>query len=170
MAQTAAWDRTHFFPSHEGHNVLPNSPFFARLLRHAHRQRIAVRDRNDQDIRKTYGDLLFDALALRYGAEQTLSQNVRAKLKRGEEVYVGILAAGSYEFAVAMIAVLAMGAAAVPMSKSVDNLQQGTVLTSQSRSKSSRGGCIFRYQSATGRHSVFIRSCWFGELCHQASY
>ena len=115
-----AWDRTHLFPSHEGFNVLPNSPFFTRLLRHAHRKRIAVRDRNDQDIRKTYGDVLSDALALRSIAEQTLSHSTRRKLKRGEEVYIGILAAGGYDFTVAMIAVLAMGAAAVPMSKSVD--------------------------------------------------
>ena len=115
-----AWDRTHLFPSHEGFNVLPNSPFFTRLLRHAHRERIAVRDRNDQDIRKTYGDVLSDALALRSIIEQTLSDSSRIRLKRGEEVYIGILAAGGYDFTVAMIAVLAMGAAAVPMSKSVE--------------------------------------------------
>lgn len=117
-----AWDRTNLFPSHEGPNVLPNSPFFARLLRHAHRQRIAVRDRNEQDSRKTYGDVLSDALALRSVAEQTLSDDTLAKLKRGEEVYLGILAAGGYEFTVAMIAVLAMGAAAVPMSKPVASI------------------------------------------------
>jgi malonyl-CoA/methylmalonyl-CoA synthetase len=146
-----AWDRTHLFPSHEGFNVLPNSPFFTRLLRHAHRERIAVRDRNDQDIRKSYGDVLSDALALRLVVEQALRDGTRAKLKRGEEVYVGILAAGGYEFTVAMIAVLAMGAAAVPMSKHDRILhilvrsRHSTFLTSRSRSKSSRGSSILCY-------------------------
>ena len=97
--------------------MLPNNPLFIRLLRHAYRDRIAVRDRNDQDISKTYGELICDALAVRNTLQQKLSHDVQARLKRGEEVYVGVLAAGSYQFAVAMIAGLAIGAAVVPMSK-----------------------------------------------------
>lgn len=112
------WDRTNFFPSHDGLHVLPNNPFFARLLRHAHRRRVAVRDRNGQDMSKTYGNLLSDALTLRSVLNDSLTSDTRARLRRGEEVYIGVLAAGGYEFAVAMVAVLAIGAAVVPMSKS----------------------------------------------------
>jgi malonyl-CoA/methylmalonyl-CoA synthetase len=97
--------------------VLPNNPFFIRLLRHAHRDRIVVRDRNDHDMSKTYGELICDALAVRSALQQQLSHDVQLKLKRGEEVYIGVLAAGSYQFAVAMVAGLAIGAAVVPMSK-----------------------------------------------------
>ena len=110
-------DRTYLFPSHEGPNILPNSPFFTKLLRHAHRRRVAIRDRNHDDVPKTYGELLSDALALRSVMESKLSSDIRAKLRRGDEVYIGVLAAGGYEFAVAMIAVLAIGAAVVPMSE-----------------------------------------------------
>jgi malonyl-CoA/methylmalonyl-CoA synthetase len=112
------WDRTDLLPSHEGQNVLPNNPFFARLLRHAHRHRIVIRDRNGQDVSKTYGDLLSDALALRVVLERTLSDDNLVRLRKGDEVYIGVLAAGGYEFTVAMVAILAIGAAVVPMSKS----------------------------------------------------
>jgi malonyl-CoA/methylmalonyl-CoA synthetase len=36
-------------------------------------------------------------------------------LEKGEEVYIGVLAGGGYEFAVGILAVLAIGAAAVPL-------------------------------------------------------
>ena len=110
-------DRTHLFPTHHGPNVLPNSPFFTKLLRHAHRGRVAVRDRNDQDVSKSYGNLLADALALRSVMERILSSEVMTRLKRGDEVYIGVLAAGGYEFSVAMVTALAIGAAVVPMSE-----------------------------------------------------
>lgn len=58
-----------------------------------------------------------DALVVRDALEQKLKDDVKARLRRGEEVYIGVLAAGGYEFAVAMAAVLAIGAAVVPMSK-----------------------------------------------------
>ena len=110
-------ERTQLFPRHEGPSVLPNSPFFTRLLRHAHRKRIAIRDRN-LGITKTYGDVLADALAIRSMVERSLSSEVLQSLKRGERVFIGVLAAGGYEFSVAMAAALALGAAVVPMSES----------------------------------------------------
>lgn len=128
MQDMEVWDRTNLLPSHEGQNVLPNNPFFARLLRHAHRNRIAVRDRNGQDTYKTYGDLLSDALALRAVLEQALSDDACARLRKGEEVYVGVLAAGGYDFTVAMVAVLAVGAAVVPMSKRNIDLKHDTYI------------------------------------------
>lgn len=109
-------DRTHLLPAHTGPNVLPASPFFGKLLRHAHRKRIAVRDLN-LGVEKTYGDALADALSLRMVLENTLDCSVLDRLAQGDEIYIGVLAAGGYEFTVAMLAVLAIGAAAVPMSR-----------------------------------------------------
>ena len=111
-------DRTALLPRHEGLNVLPNTPFFAKLLRHARRNRLAIYDA-DMGIRKTYGDILSDALTLRQVIKSQLSPATLAALKAGSEIYIGVLSAGGYEFTVAMLAVLALGAATVPMSKSI---------------------------------------------------
>lgn len=108
-------DRTHLLPSHTGPNVLPNSPFFGKLLRHAHHQRTAIRDVNLK-LEKTYGDTLADALALRMVLIAALDHTTLERLGKGDEIFIGVLAAGGYEFTVAMLAVLAIGAAAVPMS------------------------------------------------------
>ncbi|KAK5171985.1 uncharacterized protein LTR77_003622 [Saxophila tyrrhenica] len=108
-------DRSRIFPPHEGQNVLPNSPFFTKLLRHAHRGRLAIRD-HLLGVEKTYLDLLGDALSLRSALEKRLDPSVVRRLRRGDELYIGVLAAGGYEFAVAMVAALAIGAAVVPMS------------------------------------------------------
>lgn len=110
-------DRTNLLPHHEGPNVLPNSPLFSKLLRHARRNRIAIRDVN-LEVVKSYGDLLADALAVKLILEGTLDAVSLERLQREEEVYIGILAPGGYEFVVALLAVLAIGAAAVPMSES----------------------------------------------------
>ncbi|KAK5727762.1 hypothetical protein LTR17_012524 [Elasticomyces elasticus] len=107
-------DRTDMFPKHEGSHVLPNSPFFTKLLRHAHRERVAVRDLA-LGVTKTYGDALSDALSLRTTIERTLDADTLSRLKAGDEVFIGVLAAGGYEFTVAMLAALAIGAAVVPM-------------------------------------------------------
>ncbi|KAK3720803.1 hypothetical protein LTR37_003466 [Vermiconidia calcicola] len=45
-----------------------------------------------------------------------LSLSVLQSLRAGDEVFIGVLAAGGYEFTVAMVAALAIGAAVVPMS------------------------------------------------------
>lgn len=109
-------DRTLLFPAHEGDNVLPNDPFFAKLLRHAARGRNMVQDL-ELGVTKTYGDALADAVALRARIKTQLTPTAIRRLRQGEEVYIGVLAAGGYEFAVAVLAVLALGAAVVPMSK-----------------------------------------------------
>lgn len=105
-------------PPHRGTNILPNSPLFAKLLRYAHRrpQRVVVRDVN-AGVEKTHVQLLTDVLALRRVIETTLSPSVRDSLKTGEDVYMSILAPGGYEYTVAFLAILAVGAAAVPLSK-----------------------------------------------------
>jgi malonyl-CoA/methylmalonyl-CoA synthetase len=51
-------------------------------------------------------------------------------ISRGEEVYIAVLAAGSYEYAVAILATLALGAAVVPMT-TVLPLQEATYFTNK---------------------------------------
>ncbi|KAJ9605859.1 hypothetical protein H2200_009708 [Cladophialophora chaetospira] len=110
-------DRTSLVPSHIGPNVFPNNAFFSKLLRHARRDRLAVRD-VDLGLEKTYTELLSDALTFRAVIERQLGSETLSALEKGDEVYIGILAAGGYEFAVAVVAVLAIGAAIVPISVS----------------------------------------------------
>lgn len=109
-------DRTAIVPSHTGPLILPNSPFFGKLLRHARRDRLAIRD-VVLGVEKTYEDLLADALTLRAKLEKELSDEAKSGLAAQQEVFVGVLAAGGYEFAVAIVAALALGAAVVPMCK-----------------------------------------------------
>lgn len=107
-------ERTDFAPSHDGPHVLPNNPLFIRLLGHARRNRIAIKDKQ-LDLIKTYGELLDAVLSFTEVARASLPSEVKANLARGEEVYIGVLAAGGYEFTVAVLTVLALGAAVVPM-------------------------------------------------------
>jgi hypothetical protein len=109
------WDRTNHVPSHTGANVLPNHPVLSQLLRHASHGRLAIRDLN-LGVEKTYSDLLSDVIHLRNVVETILSPSVKAALGNGEEVYIGVLAAGGYEYAVAVLTVMALKAAIVPMS------------------------------------------------------
>ncbi|EAS29366.3 uncharacterized protein CIMG_08112 [Coccidioides immitis RS] len=110
------FDRTSFIPPHEGDTILPLSPFFSRLVRHAHRKppRLAVRDVN-LGFEKTYTQFLTDVLALRNTLRASLGEKATRDLKEGKEVYVGLLAAGGYEYAVGFVAIVALGAAVVPI-------------------------------------------------------
>ena len=110
-------DRTCFQPKHRGDHILPNTPFLAQLLRHAHSGLLAVRDDNAK-VEKTYSQLLADGLSVRKSIYQALPAYVHRDIDEGREVFVGVLAPGGYEYAVAVIAVYALGAAVVPMSKS----------------------------------------------------
>ncbi|KAJ5386525.1 hypothetical protein N7509_009066 [Penicillium cosmopolitanum] len=109
-------DRTLYVPSHEGENVLPNSPWFHKLLRYAQRKssRVAIRDVN-ANIEKTYHDLVSDALAFRNELRRRMSAQTLRDLAENKEVYIGLLAAGGYEYTVGFIAIVALGAAVVPM-------------------------------------------------------
>jgi malonyl-CoA/methylmalonyl-CoA synthetase len=109
-------DRTLFIPPHVGDNVLPNLPFFHRLLRYAQRKPspIVVRDLV-ADAEKTYHHLVSDVLAFRKVLERSISHEARRDLNADKEVYIGLLAPGGYEYTVGFIAILAIGAAVVPM-------------------------------------------------------
>jgi malonyl-CoA/methylmalonyl-CoA synthetase len=113
-SMSANLDRTQIVPSHEGPHVLPNNPLFTRLLRHAHKNRLAIKDQ-PLGVSKTYGELLDAVLGFREVVREALPSEVKEQLSRGDEVYVGVLAAGGYEFTVAVLTVLALGAAVVPM-------------------------------------------------------
>jgi malonyl-CoA/methylmalonyl-CoA synthetase len=109
-------DRTLHVPSHSGRNVLPCHSIFQRLLRFAHQKppRLAIREGNTGR-EATHIQLVSDVLAMKERLWNTLSQGVQQALQRKEEVYIAVLAPGGHEYAVAILAVLAVGAAAVPM-------------------------------------------------------
>ncbi|KAJ4986238.1 AMP-binding enzyme [Stagonosporopsis vannaccii] len=109
-------DRSFMVPQHIGYNVLPNTPLFSRLLRYASRTpaRIAIDDVRSKH-QATHLELLSDVLALRETVANALDADTLAALHRRDEVYIAIVAAGGYEYTVAMLAVLALGAAAVPI-------------------------------------------------------
>ena len=111
-------DRTLFIPPHAGDNVLPNLPFFHKLLRYAQRKPspIVVRDLV-AGVEKTYHHLVLDVLAFRKVLEGSLSHEARRDLIADKEVYIGLLAPGGYEYTVGFITILAIGAAVVPMGK-----------------------------------------------------
>ncbi|KAF2649870.1 acetyl-CoA synthetase-like protein [Lophiostoma macrostomum CBS 122681] len=109
-------DRVFMVPKHAGSNILPNTPLFSRLLRFASRvpARVAIDDvRSNQQ--RTHLELLSDVLVLRETILNALDSTTSEALERRDEVYIAIVAAGGYEYTVAMLAVLALGAAAVPI-------------------------------------------------------
>lgn len=105
-------------PKHEPRdNVLPCDPLFSRLLTLASRptQRPAIRDLNTR-VEKTTAELLSDAVNFREILRSRLRPETLQALRDGEEVYVSLLAPGGYEFAVGILAILGLGAAASPFS------------------------------------------------------
>lgn len=109
-------DRTLHVPPHIGRNVLPCHSLFQRLLRFAHQNppRLAIRESNTGR-EATHIQLVSDVLAMKEHLWNTLGHDVQVALQRKEEVYIAVLAPGGHEYAVAMLAILAVGAAAVPM-------------------------------------------------------
>ncbi|KAE9980262.1 hypothetical protein EG328_000397 [Venturia inaequalis] len=110
------WDRTKFAPQHNGRNVLPCMPLFTRLLRLAHRKllKVAVRDVR-ANTERTYLELLTDVLDFRERMKDIISSQNLEAIRKGQEIYIAVLAPGGYEFAVGVLAVLATGEAVVPM-------------------------------------------------------
>ncbi|KAH9826778.1 AMP-binding enzyme C-terminal domain [Teratosphaeria destructans] len=109
-------DRTLYTPSHTGPKIFPNHSLFNRLIRFAHHRtpKLCIRDANTGKV-ASHLQLLTDVLALRERLLQSLAPSVRAAMGRRGEVYIAVLAPGGYEYTVAMLAVLATGAAVVPM-------------------------------------------------------
>jgi len=107
-------ERTDFVPSHDPltGNILPCDPLFTRLLTLANRpiQRPAIRDINT-GVEKTIAELLGDVINLRRVLKAALKPATLRELQDGKEVFISILAPGGYEFAVGILAALALGAA-----------------------------------------------------------
>ena len=129
-------DRTQFVPSHGSYddNVLPANPLFTRLLTLAHRaeRRPAIRDVH-AGIEKDVAELLSDALNLRRVLKSHLTPDTIQDLHDGNEVYISVTAPGGYEFAVAILAVLALGAAASPFS-TVQPVEEAKYYVTKARS------------------------------------
>lgn len=92
-------------------------PLFSRLLRLANRRppKVAVRDVR-RGWERSHLDILADVLALRERIVQTIAEDVQERIRNGDEIYIAVLAPGGYEYTVAVLAVLALGAAVVPVS------------------------------------------------------
>jgi malonyl-CoA/methylmalonyl-CoA synthetase len=110
-------DRASFVPKHRGPNILPNSPFFSRLLRFAYRNKgLAIND-TTAGFTASHLQLLTDVLHLRNVFLDSLDEFTLAQLERGVEVFIIVLGPGGYEFVVAFFAVIAIGAVVVPLGK-----------------------------------------------------
>lgn len=109
-------DRANYTPRHIGPNVFPNYLYWGRLVRLAHKPHlIAVRDLTF-GYTASYQQLLTDVLHLRNHLRTRLSPNTLARLDRDEEVFANVLGPGGYEFTVAFLALMALGAVVVPIS------------------------------------------------------
>ncbi|KAF3034951.1 hypothetical protein E8E11_003758 [Didymella keratinophila] len=127
-------DRSFMVPTHAGANILPNTPLFSRLLRYAGRTpaRIAIDDVRSKH-QRTHIELLSDVLALRETVMNTLDSATLDALGRRDEVYIAVVAAGGYEYTVAMLTVLALGAAVVPITPALP-LDEAAYFIEKSRS------------------------------------
>jgi malonyl-CoA/methylmalonyl-CoA synthetase len=111
-------DRTQLVPQHTGRNVFPNSPLFGKLVQYAHQQppRVVIRD-VVAGIQKTHLELLTDVLALSQTIRATLGPAAPGRENEGTTICtVGLLAPGGYEYVVAFLAIVAVGACVVPLS------------------------------------------------------
>lgn len=107
-------DRTGFFPRHSSlsDNVLPNDPLFLKLLTLAngkYRHKPIIRDVKLK-LERNILSLLGDVVCFKKVIKQSLTCQTLQDLDDGKEVFICICAAGGYEFTVAILATLALGA------------------------------------------------------------
>ncbi|KAK5943762.1 hypothetical protein PMZ80_004771 [Knufia obscura] len=112
-------DRCSFAPKHTGLNVFPNFYFFSRLVRLAHKPRLLAINDVTFGYKATYQQFLTDVLHFRNILRQTLDPTIVAKLDRDEEVFINLLGPSGYEFAVAFLSLMALGAVIVPISPDI---------------------------------------------------
>lgn len=131
--ETKMAERVDFVPRHEGDYVFPGDQLFTCLLHLAHLpgQPFAVRDVNT-GIERTHAQLLSDVLNYRRVIKNNLSPDVLRAVGNRKEIYIHILALGGYEFTVAILAVLALGAIPSPLSIQYP-LDEATYFVRQSR-------------------------------------
>ena len=108
-------DRVQYVPKHYGLHVFPDLLYFSRLIRLAYKEDlIAVKDLTF-GYTATYSQLLTDALHFRNVLRRTLSPAVVKRIDSNEEVFINLLGPGGYEFTVAFLALMALGAVIVPI-------------------------------------------------------
>jgi len=115
MSSTTPFDRCDYLPNHAGPTTFPNFYLFSKLVRLAHKPLLAARDLTF-NFTATYAQLLTDTLHLRNILRQLLNPQTITQIDSGEEVYILLLGPGGYEFTVGFLAVVALGAAVVPIS------------------------------------------------------
>lgn len=116
-----ASDRTNLIPRHQGSTVLPNFGLFTKLLRFANQSaRIVVNDVYAQ-VSATHIQLLTDVLHVRNTLQASLNETSIRQLEQGVEVFITLLSPGGYEYVVAFLAIVALGAVVVPLCK-LENL------------------------------------------------
>lgn len=110
-------ERRDFVPRHDGDNIFPADQLFTRLLHLAHLpgQPFAVRDVN-AGIERTHAQLISDVLNYRRLLKKRLCPGALQAIANKKEVYIHILALGGYEFTVAIVSILALGAIPSPLS------------------------------------------------------
>ena len=116
-------DRIRYVPKHVGKLVFPDLLYFSRLIRLAYREDlIAVKDLTF-GYTASYAELLTDALHFRNVLRRTLTPAVVERIDNNEEIFVNLLGPGGYEFTVAFLALMALGAVIVPICMLIDYLQ-----------------------------------------------
>jgi malonyl-CoA/methylmalonyl-CoA synthetase len=114
--RTMLEDRTYHVPKHVGPNVFPCCFLFNRLVRLAHKEHlIAIKDLT-YGITADYAQLLTDVLHFRNVLREILHPSAINRINRGEEVFVALAGPAGYEFVVGFFALMALGAAIVPIS------------------------------------------------------
>ncbi|RVX71646.1 hypothetical protein B0A52_03830 [Exophiala mesophila] len=99
-------------------NILPNDHLFLQLLTLAHGKgagKPLIRDLN-LAIEADANILLSDVVLFRQVIAAKLPLKAMQELHRGNDVYISLVASGGYEFAVGILAILALGACATLLS------------------------------------------------------
>lgn len=144
-------DRADLVPSNWAKNTLPNQPLYTQLLRLAYDapQRVIICDVNRGE-EKSRIQLLTDVIELRETLRLSLSESARRDLERGETVFIAVLAPGGYEYVVALLGALALGASAVPISECFPKYLYSTCMAETIYS-------VKRYPGPCGRGVVCYR-------------
>ena len=98
---------------------VPNAPFLADVLKHVQNDPDAILFIDEtQNLAVTRERMLRDTLSVRDKILKSLNEDIQADLYQGEvDVFICILLPSSYEFFVMFLAIIALGAAAVPLCK-----------------------------------------------------
>lgn len=102
-------------PRHVGANIIPSSPLFSKLLLLARRKnQISVRDAT-HGVEADHRRFLSDIIQFRNAILDMLGPTSKDRLCLGDEVYIALLGPAGYEYAVGFFAIVALGAAVVPI-------------------------------------------------------